>query len=48
MLQEAAILDPRFKHHNFLSNDEKIDTTERVKVKMLLTASGDSLLHEDT
>ena len=31
MLQEAAFLDPRFKHLNFLSNDEKTDTIERVK-----------------
>ena len=48
MLQEAGFLDPRFKHLNFLSNYEKIDTIERVKVKMLLAASGDSLSHEDS
>ena len=29
MLQEAAFLDPRFKHLNFLSSDEKTDTIER-------------------
>ena len=48
MLQEAGFFDPRFKHLNFLSNDEKIDTIERVKVKMLLAASSDSLSHEDS
>ena len=48
MLQEAAFLDHRFKHLNFLSSDEKTDTIERVKVKMLLAASGDSLSCEDS
>ena len=48
MLQEAAFLDPRFKHLNFLSSDEKTDTIERVKVKMLLAASGDSLSCKDS
>ena len=48
MLQEAAFLDPRFKHLNFLSSDEKTDTIERVKVKMLPAASGGSLSCEDS
>ena len=48
MLQEAAFLDPRFKHLNFLSSDEKTDTIERVKVKMLLAALDDSLSCEES
>ena len=50
MLQEAAFLDPRFKHLNFLSSDEKTDTRERVKIKMLfaIAASGDSLSCKDS
>ena len=48
MLQEASFLDPRFKHLNFLSSDEKTDTIERVKIKMLFAASGDSLSCKDS
>lgn len=48
MLQEAAFLNPRFKHLNFLSSDEKTDTIERVKVKMLLATSDGSLSCEDS
>ena len=44
LLQEAAFLDPRFKQLNFLSDDERRDTIERMKVKMLLAAS-DGLCH---
>ena len=49
MLQEVAFLDPRFKHLNFLSSDEKTDTIERVKIKMLfaIAASCDSLSCKD-
>ena len=43
LLQEAAFLDPRFKQLNFLSDDERRDTIERTKVKMLLAASDKSL-----
>ena len=43
LLQEAAFLDPRFKQLNFLSDDERRDTIERMKVKMLLAASDESL-----
>ena len=48
MLQEAAFLDPRFKHLNFLSSDEKTDVIERVTIKMLFAASGDSLSCKDS
>ena len=43
LLQEAAFLDPRFKQLNFLSDDERRDTIERTKVKMLLAALDKSL-----
>ena len=48
MLQEAAYLDPRFKHLNFLSDDEKEDTIERIKVKMLLAAESEGSSSSDT
>jgi len=41
-LQEATFLDPRFKLLNFLADDERKDTIERMKVKMLLVASDES------
>jgi len=44
LLQEVAFLDPRFKQLNFLSDDDKRDTIERMKVKMLLAASDESVL----
>jgi len=43
LLQEAAFLDPRFKQLNFLADDERKDTIERMKVKMLLVAADESL-----
>ena len=43
LLQEPAFLDPRFKQLNFLSDNERKDTIERMKVKMLLAASDESL-----
>ena len=43
LLKEATFLDPRFKQLNFLSDDERRDTIERMKVKILLAASDESL-----